>query len=195
MEKKLLPIGKQDFKKLIESNCIYVDKTEHIYRLVTQGFYYFLSRPRRFGKSLLVSTVKELFEGNRPLFEGTWIEKKWDWSKTKPVIQVSFAKMPYQGLGLLQAITEELDMCAASFEIELNLNHIKDLLESMFGDLPENLYETTDRRSERFYHSLIHLTFKFLGIFIDSEVATAKGYADSVVQTPTHVYIFEFKHQ
>ena len=103
--------------------------------------------------------------------------------------------MPYQGLGLLQAITEELDMCAASFEIELNLNHIKDLLESMFGDLPENLYETTDRRSERFYHSLIHLTFKFLGIFIDSEVATAKGYADSVVQTPTHVYIFEFKHQ
>ena len=76
-----------------------------------------------------------------------------------------------------------------------NLNRVKDLLESMFGDLPENLYETSDRRSERFYHSFIHLTFKFLGIYIKSEVATAKGYADSVVQTPTHVYIFEFKHQ
>ena len=64
MKKKLLPIGKQSFKGLIEDNCIYVDKTEHIYRLVTEGWYYFLSRPRRFGKSLLISTLQELFEGN-----------------------------------------------------------------------------------------------------------------------------------
>ena len=472
MKKKLLPIGKQSFKDLIEDNCIYVDKTEHIYRLVTEGWYYFLSRPRRFGKSLLVSTLKELFEGNRTLFEGLWIEDKWDWSQTKPVVQISFAKIDYQGMGLEKAIIQALDKSAAIHEITLfettiksrfeellkalyekkgkivllideydkpiidfleeallpkakehrnilkafysvlkdsetylrfvlitgvskfsqvsifsdlnhlddisidnryalmlgytqqelefsfkdyitesaktvglspksllkhlkewyngyswdgkttlynpfgilnffakqefrnywfttgtptfltqlmqqqtqfefdnlktnvtriekydledldltallfqtgyltirkrnymngdilleypnreiresmygfmldslkkrknmdsaqmivkdlalafqqnNLNRVKDLLESMFGDLPENLYETTDRRSERFYHSFIHLTFKFLGIYIKSEVATAKGYADSVVQTPTHIYIFEFKHQ
>lgn len=90
-----------------------------------------------------------------------------------------------------QEIVKEL---ATAFQ-KNSLNRVRELLESMFGELPENLYETSDRRSERFYHSLIHLTFKFLGIFIDSEVATARGYADSVVQTPTHVYIFEFKHQ
>ena len=472
MKKKLLPIGKQSFKGLIEDNCIYVDKTEHIYRLVTEGWYYFLSRPRRFGKSLLISTLQELFEGNRTLFEGLWIEDKWDWSKTNPVIHISFAKIDYQGLGLENAINQALDKCATIHGITLsettiksqfeellktlyekkgkivllideydkpiidfleetllpkakehqqilkafysvlkdaetylhfvlitgvskfsqvsifsdlnhltdvslnqnyalmlgytqkeleyyfkeyltqaakqfkinrktlltemrewyngfswdgtntlynpfgtlnflsnrdfrtywfstgtptflaqlmklqtkfefdnistnilriekydldnldltailfqtgyltikkrnyrngdivldypnreiresmyafmldhlkrranntaaqevvkdlalafqqnNLNRVKDLLESMFGDLPENLYETDSRRSERFYHSFIHLTFKFLGIYINSEVATAKGYADSVVQTPTHVYIFEFKHQ
>ena len=76
--KKKLPIGKQDFKELIEADCIYVDKTEHIYRLVTEGEYYLLSRPRRFGKSLLVSTLHELFEGNQKLFEGLWIHDKWD---------------------------------------------------------------------------------------------------------------------
>ena len=472
MKKKLLPIGKQNFKGLIEDNCIYVDKTEYIHRLITEGWYYFLSRPRRFGKSLLVSTLREIFEGNRTLFERLWIEDKWDWSQKSPVIQISFAGVDYQGLGLEKAINQALDKCAVGYDIILNhttnkskfaellrelndkhgkvvvlideydkpiidfldetklpkaqehreilkgfysvlkdaeshlrfvlitgvskfsqvsifsdlnhlsdislkedyalmlgytqkelehyfkdylaeaakkfkislktllkemrewyngfswdgkntvynpfgtlsflshkdfrnfwfstgtptflaqlmkkqtkfdfenietnisriekydlenldltallfqtgyltikkrnyrngnilldypnreiresmydfmleylkrrqsnspaqeivkdlavafqqnnLNRVKDLLESMFGDLPENLYETDDRRSERFYHSLIHLTFKFLGIYIKSEVATAKGYADSVVETPTHIYLFEFKHQ
>ena len=472
MNKKTLPIGKQNFRSLIEENCVYVDKTEYIYRLATEGFYYFLSRPRRFGKSLLVSTLKELFLGSRDLFEGLWIEDKWDWTKKRPVVQVSFALMDYQGLGLEKAINAELDKSAKVYNIELtestnkgrfsellvklnaqygkvvvlideydkpiidfldktkihkakenreilkgfysvlkdseaylqfvlitgvskfsqvsifsdlnhlmdltlrkdfatmlgytqaelehyfkdylteaakefkisrkallaemrewyngfswdgkrtvynpfgvlsflaskdfrnfwfttgtptfltdlmleqtdfdfenirtntmriekydledldltailfqtgyltikernylngdilldypnreiresmyafmldslkkrqnresghaivkdmalafqrnNLDRVRELMEGMFGDLPENLYETDDRRSERFYHSFIHLTFKFLGIFIKSEVATARGYADSVVETPTHVYLFEFKHQ
>jgi hypothetical protein len=472
MKRKLLPIGIQDFRKLRTKNCVYVDKTEYIHRLVTEGWYYFLSRPRRFGKSLLVSTLKELFSGSRELFEGLWIEDKWDWSKTNPVIQISFAKADYQGKGLEKAIDEELDNCAKSHKIilesdtnkgkltelllKLNDNHgkvvilideydkpiidyleyeklpkarehrdilktfysvlkdsdtylefllitgvskfsqvsifsdlnhldditldkhyalltgythseletyfpdylesvakhlgmsvpdllklmavwyngfswdgknkvynpfgtlnffknqtfrnywfttgtptflaqimqqqikfdfenihtstsriekydldnldivsllfqtgyltithldpfngdivldypnreiresmyvfmldylkkrksegsaqeivkdlalafhqddlerVKELLESMFGDLPSNLYETDNKRSERFYHSFIHLTFKYLGIYAQSEVRTAKGRADSVVETPTHVYIFEFKHQ
>ena len=136
MKKKLLPIGKQDFKELIESNCIYVDKTEHIYRLVTQGFYYFLSRPRQFGKSLLVSTVKELFEGSRALFEGTWIEDKWDWSKTKPVIHVSFAKMDYQNQGLAQAIDTEILKIAKNKDIILTSATYKE----RFAELIKKLY-------------------------------------------------------
>ena len=114
MEKKLLPIGRQTLKGLIENNCIYVDKTEHVYRLVTEGGYYFLSRPRRFGKSLLISTIKELFEGNRILFDGLWIDDKWDWSKTSPVIHISFAKADYQGVGLEKAINEELKKSATT---------------------------------------------------------------------------------
>ena len=470
--RKRLPIGVQDFKQLRAKNCVYVDKTELIYRLTTEGWYYFFSRPRRFGKSLLVSTLKELFTGNRALFEGLWIEDKWDWSETSPVVHISFAKIDYQGLGLENAINKQLDSCAESYDMALeettnkgkfeellrklndkigkivflvdeydkpiidfleetklpkakehqeimksfysvlkdneellhfvlitgvskftkvsifsDLNHldditldkhyallagythselennfqdyliaaakslnintqkllaemekwydgfswdgvnkvynpfgtlnflknqafrnywfatgtptflaqlmeqqfrfdfdnihtttsriekydldnldavsllfqtgyltitqlnpmngdivsdypnqeiresmyvflldyikrrrnhqsaqevvrdlsaafqqddlarVKDLLESMFGDLPSNLYEGDDKKSERFFHSIIHLTFKYLGIYVESEVRTAKGRADSVVQTPTHVYIFEFKHK
>jgi hypothetical protein len=61
MKRKFLPIGRQSFRDLREENCIYVDKTESIYHFCTQGKMYFLSRPRRFGKSLLLSTLKGLF--------------------------------------------------------------------------------------------------------------------------------------
>jgi hypothetical protein len=72
--KKLLPIGISDFKKLREQNFIYVDKTEYIYKLITEGGgYYFLSRPRRFGKSLLISTIEYLFKGQKDLFKELYI--------------------------------------------------------------------------------------------------------------------------
>ncbi|MBD1401868.1 AAA family ATPase, partial [Pelovirga terrestris] len=85
-----LPIGIQTFSKIREGDYTYVDKTPLIHRLVTEGSYYFLSRPRRFGKSLLVSTLQDLFEGRRELFKGLDIEDKWDWETTYPVIKISF---------------------------------------------------------------------------------------------------------
>jgi hypothetical protein len=88
---KLLPIGISDFKELIQGNFIYVDKTEYIYDLIKQGKYYFLSRPRRFGKSLLLSTIRYLFESYEELFKGLYIENKWNWNETYPVIRISFA--------------------------------------------------------------------------------------------------------
>jgi hypothetical protein len=90
---KKLPIGISDFKKLREENFIYVDKTEYIYKLVKEGGgYYFLSRPRRFGKSLLLSTIRYLFEGQRELYKGLYIYDKWKWEETYPIIRISFAK-------------------------------------------------------------------------------------------------------
>jgi predicted AAA+ superfamily ATPase len=74
----MLPIGMQTFEKLRDNNAVYVDKTKHIYELISTGRVYFLSRPRRFGKSLLISTLKELFKGNEELFEGLYIYDKWD---------------------------------------------------------------------------------------------------------------------
>ena len=74
------PIGIQNFEKLRKEGFIYVDKTELIYRLVTTGSYYFLSRPRRFGKSLLISTLEAYFQGKKELFEDLAIgklEKDW----------------------------------------------------------------------------------------------------------------------
>ncbi|MCR5361916.1 MAG: ATP-binding protein [Bacteroidales bacterium] len=80
MEKKLqnLPIGIQNFESLRMDGYLYVDKTEFIYKLITSGRYYFLSRPRRFGKSLLMSTIRAVFEGKRELFEGLAIAQKDD---------------------------------------------------------------------------------------------------------------------
>ena len=90
MIRRQLPIGIQDFRTIREQNFYYVDKTSHIQRLVGQGRHYFLSRPRRFGKSLLVDTLRELFEGNEPLFRGLDIHEHWDWSIRHPVVRLSF---------------------------------------------------------------------------------------------------------
>ncbi len=89
---KKLGIGISDFKELIKGNYIYVDKTEYIYKLINSGKYYFLSRPRRFGKSLLLSTIEYLFRGERELYKGMYIEDKWEWEETKPVVRIDFAK-------------------------------------------------------------------------------------------------------
>ncbi|MFW8602074.1 AAA family ATPase [Desulfobacterota bacterium M19] len=89
---KRLPIGIQTFSELVdpEENYVYVDKTEVLHTLATAGKYFFLSRPRRFGKSVMLSTLYELFRGRRELFNGLYIEDKWDWNKKHPVIRVSF---------------------------------------------------------------------------------------------------------
>ncbi|MCC5849921.1 MAG: ATP-binding protein [Verrucomicrobia bacterium] len=92
LPRKKLPIGIQNFAKLREEGCYYVDKTPFACRLVEEGSYYFLSRPRRFGKSLFVDTLKELFEGNQSLFKGLYADKNWDWSKKHPVLRFSFGE-------------------------------------------------------------------------------------------------------
>ena len=91
MTRKLLPIGIQTFSRLREDDAYYVDKTRLLLSLIRGGSRYFLSRPRRFGKSLLVSTLKELFEGNEPLFEGLYIHGAWDWSRRCPVVRLDFS--------------------------------------------------------------------------------------------------------
>ncbi|MDY0135724.1 MAG: AAA family ATPase, partial [Thiomicrospira sp.] len=83
---KKLPIGIQTFSAIREDNYVYIDKTPLVHQMVNSAGRFFLSRPRRFGKSLLVDTFKELFEGNQALFAGLFIEDKWDFSKTHPVI-------------------------------------------------------------------------------------------------------------
>ena len=92
MARKLYPIGIQTFERIRKEDMFYVDKTEYIYRMThTDGTYFFLSRPRRFGKSLLVSTFKSYFEGKKELFEGLAIEKlEKEWNEY-PVLHFSLA--------------------------------------------------------------------------------------------------------
>ena len=88
---KKLPVGIQTFSQIINEGYTYVDKTAHALALATTGKYWFLSRPRRFGKSLFLDTLKELFEGNEALFRGLDIHPHWDWSRRHPVIRLDFA--------------------------------------------------------------------------------------------------------
>ena len=103
MTKRRLPIGIQTFREMREDNCYYVDKTAYIRRLLDQGKHYFLSRPRRFGKSLFLDTLKELFEGNEPLFEGLHIHDHWDWSVRYPVVRLSFGRGNFKDESYLHA--------------------------------------------------------------------------------------------
>ncbi|MCQ2974900.1 MAG: AAA family ATPase, partial [Bacteroidales bacterium] len=89
--KKIYPIGIQTFENIIKRNAIYVDKTDLVYKMVSEGNYYFLSRPRRFGKSLLLSTLESYFLGKKELFKGLAIEnleKEWE---TYPVLRIDFS--------------------------------------------------------------------------------------------------------
>ncbi|MDR1153982.1 MAG: ATP-binding protein [Bacteroidales bacterium] len=92
---KNLPIGIQSFEDLRSNNYLYVDKTEHIHRLVTTGKIYFLSRPRRFGKSMLISTLDALFSGRKELFEGLYVYDQRDWSKSNPVIRIDWTAIKH----------------------------------------------------------------------------------------------------
>ena len=75
---KKFPIGIQSFREIITKNFLYIDKTRDIFALLESGKFFFLARPRRFGKSLLLSTIREIFTGNKELFQGLWIENQWN---------------------------------------------------------------------------------------------------------------------
>jgi Predicted AAA-ATPase/PD-(D/E)XK nuclease superfamily len=138
---KNLPIGIQTLSQIRVKNAIYVDKTQIIHQLAKQGAYYFLSRPRRFGKSLLISTLKELYKGNKTLFEGLWIEDKWDWSKTNPVIHISFDAMGYRELGLSESLKSTLNDIAEDYNISL----LKTDLKGQFNELIRKLFKIHGR--------------------------------------------------
>ena len=127
---KKLPIGIQSFEKIRTDNYYYVDKTHFVAQLVNEGCYYFLSRPRRFGKSLFLDTLRQAFLGNKELFSGLYLEKNWDWDTTYPVIYVDFGGVVAENaealkkyiLIQLKRIQEELQVkCEYS---ELSLIHI-----------------------------------------------------------------------
>jgi len=86
-----LPVGIQTFSKIIEDDYLSIDKTEIARRLIEKYQYVFLSRPRRFGKSLFLDTLKNIFEGKRELFKGLLIEEQWSWEVSYPVIKISFS--------------------------------------------------------------------------------------------------------
>ncbi len=149
MTRQRLPIGIQSFARLRETGSYYVDKTPLIRDLVERGDHWFLSRPRRFGKSLLLDTIKALFEGREALFRGLAIHGHWDWSVPHPVVRLSFGGR-YDGpediersvLVQLQAIERAANLSAGPWQTA-----------------PESLFELLDR--------LHHKTGKRVVILVD----------------------------
>ena len=133
--KQKLPIGIQSFREIRTNQLLYVDKTEAIFRLTESGKYFFLSRPRRFGKSLTLSTLKELFTGQKELFDGLWIQDRWDWTQTHPVIHIPFSSIGYKTMGLETALNKILDKEASRFGLKLTSNDydqkFKELIEKL----------------------------------------------------------------
>jgi hypothetical protein len=130
---KKLPIGVQAFEVMRTQGFVYVDKTEWIHQLATEGMYYFLARPRRFGKSLLVSTLKCLFEAKRELFKGLWIAEpgRWEW-QAHPVVMIDFNGIALDTPARLEAdLSRSLDTQARQAGLVME----NPTLVSRFGEL------------------------------------------------------------
>ena len=143
MTRRRLPIGMQTFAELRENDCYYVDKTAYIARLLDEGKHYFLSRPRRFGKSLFLDTLKELFECNEPLFDGLDIHGAWDWSARNPVVRLSFGGGNFKERGdAVASLMVQLDAVARRFDVASDYATAP----GRFGDLLGSIHRKTARR-------------------------------------------------
>ena len=141
--RRRLPLGIQSLGEIRERDCYYVDKTAFIARMVEEGKHYFLSRPRRFGKSLLVDTIRQLFAGNEPLFRGLAIHDAWDWSASHPVVHLSFGRGNFKTPGFVaEAATSQLAAAARRSDLHLS----EDDPSLLFGALIEALHAQSGQR-------------------------------------------------
>ena len=138
-----LPIGIQDFEKLRRDNCLYVDKTQYVYQLGRTSKPYFLGRPRRFGKSLFISTLKAYFEGNKELFEGLKIaELEKDWVKY-PVIYLDFNRESYSNINALEFVIEDI---LQKYEQQYGVSIISKSLSVRFANVISEARKKTGQR-------------------------------------------------
>ena len=140
---KNLPIGIQDFESLINDGYLYVDKTALMYRLVSTGRYYFLSRPRRFGKSLLISTLKAYFLGKKDLFEGLAVEQleqKWT---VHPVLHLDLNTDNYDSKA---ALDDRIALSLDNWEKLYGRNELEKSFGARFEGVIQRAYEKTGER-------------------------------------------------
>jgi len=153
MQRRKLPIGIQTFAKIREADYYYVDKTGFIRQMIDQGSQYFLSRPRRFGKSLLLDTLAELFAGNELLFRGLAIHPCWDWTVRYPIIRFSFgggivksrAELEHKIWEQLRVNQAALDLTLSETEINSGFAELIRLARTAFGQRVVVLVDEYDK--------------------------------------------------
>ncbi|MCX7997477.1 MAG: AAA family ATPase, partial [Leptospiraceae bacterium] len=137
-----LPLGIQTFSEIVATGY-YVDKTPFIEKLTQIGKYFFLSRPRRFGKSSFLSTLKFAFEGKKELFKGLYLETHWDWNKKHPVIKISFGGGVTQSKEEIHIVIHEiLEKLSRDNSLEIKNQSIR----GKFLEIIENLYYKTNQK-------------------------------------------------
>lgn len=134
---KRLPIGIQNFEEIIETDYLYIDKTKQVLSLLDSGKYLFLSRPRRFGKSLLINILENIFHGKKELFRNLYIYDKIDW-KEYPVIKLDFSKLSIHSKESLQ---DSLKKAFESIAEDYSVGPLSGDVKSCFGELIEKLHE------------------------------------------------------
>ena len=140
---KKLPIGIQTFSEIVQENYYYVDKTEFAYKLITKGKYYFLSRPRRFGKSLFLDTLAEIFSGNRELFRGLYIYDKYEFT-AHPIIRISFGSGDYSTS--IEQIERKIKWILERNQNELNIQCEKKQNDECFAELIDKAHHKYNQR-------------------------------------------------
>jgi len=140
---KKYPIGIQTFSEIVTEGYFYVDKTPWVHKLANEGKYYFLSRPRRFGKSLFLDTLREAYLGHKEYFQGLFLENNWDWSQNYPVLSLSWGagvlKSPDQ---LREAFSENLNRWLREYKYELTAKSHR----GQIFELIERLHHTTGQK-------------------------------------------------
>ena len=171
-----LPTGIDDFKSIRENNFYYVDKTDYLKKLCVSSRtgkkkpgYYFLSRPRRFGKSLLISTLQHLFEGRKQLFEGLSIYDQWNFSETHPVIRLSFGAGEFKTRRDIEhSVLEQLMEVRRKYHLSVTLTYIFELLARILDILSyyvrkksdHNVHELSNIGSSRLRRVILELRKK-----------------------------------
>ena len=150
--RRKLPIGIQTFREIRGEGHYYADKTAHIERLIEHGKHYFLSRPRRFGKSLLLDTVKELFEGSEELFRDLRIHDRWNWERRHPVVRLDFGgdfstteKLEGVALALLDGVERKFGVAPRHATPDNRLRHIIAELHERHGERVAVLIDEYDK--------------------------------------------------
>lgn len=215
MELQKLPIGEQDFETLRRENRLYIDKTELICQMIQDGTYYFLSRPRRFGKSLLLSTIEAYFLGKQELFNGLYIanqehdiipllyqtgylsilrtdeesQQTWLTFPNKEVNEGFFRfLLPYYS-----SVQKNRTKAAInSFVDDLRSGNTEQFLQriqSFFADFQYDAQTTP----ESHFRNVLYILCKLMGLQVDAEYRTSDGRIDLLLRTDKFVYIIECK--
>ena len=183
-QRRLYPVGIQTFSELRTKGYLYIDKTEQVYRMARSGTkYVFLSRPRRFGKSLLTSTLRSYFEGRKDLFKGLAIElleKEWT---QYPVLHFDMSTAKHQDK---EGLEQELSLKLTRYEEVYGRGKDEKKLNSRLEGLIKRLCERTGKQ-------VIYIIFTLMGYYADVEVRTPTGRVDMVMRTRDTLYLIELK--